>query len=174
MKKSFAQNIENNTEYTSDNPGLVVTQTTKEKFAKFCQSYTNCTISKITGLSKELNIHYPIGTSFCLRHVIERTKNNEATRRNEHQQSDEEYLPDEPLIPEDTLCKDSPISNALEAINSSPLKFQVKRKFVTDLSEGTKIKIKQKYKRAKKLFKQEFAASIAPGQDDSILGLHTM
>ena len=65
---------------------------------------------RLRELSKELNIHYPIGTAFCLRHVIERTKNNEATRRNEHQQSDEEYLPDEPLIPEDTLCKDSPIS----------------------------------------------------------------
>ena len=51
------------------------------------------------------------------------------------------------------------------------MKFQVKRKFVNDLSEETKSKIKQKYKRPKKLFKQEFAASIAPGQDDSILGL---
>ena len=61
--------------------------------------------------------------------------------------------------------KESTLSAALKVLNGSPMKFNVKRKFMSNLSDATKAKIKEKYKRAKKLFKKEFAASIAPGQD---------
>jgi len=37
------------------------------------------------------------------------------------------------------------------------------------LSADTKNKIKQKYKRPKLLFKEQFAAAIAPGQESDIL-----
>jgi len=117
-------------------------------------------------------MHIPIGTAFCLNHVIEKGVDDEMLTT-ENQQSDDEYFPDESIIPEEkeTLFQDSPLSTTLEALHSSPLKFQVKRKYVNELSEGTKTKIKQKYNRAKKLFKHEFAASVVPEQDESVLDI---
>lgn len=65
--------------------------------------------------------------------------------------------------------EEASFSTAIDALSGTPLKFQIKRKFVSTSSSGTKQKIKQKYRRSKKLLKIQFATAIAPGQEDEIL-----
>ena len=82
---------------------------------------------------------------------------------------DPEYQPEMMVLADDEPFEEASFSTAIDALCGSPLKFQIKRKFVSTLSGGTKEKIKQKYRRSKKLLKMQFAAAIAPGQEAEIL-----
>ena len=56
------------------------------------------------------------------------------------------------------------ISESLSATLENPLAFQNKKKKNSDLSEGTKLKLKQKFLRTQETLKKKFAEAVAPGQ----------
>ena len=83
--------------------------------------------------------------------------------------NDEGYVPNKVVISEEVIetaaCKASCLCNALV---SSPLAYQIKEKRITDLSEGTKQKLCQKFDRLQQKLESRFAEAIAPGQSQLI------
>lgn len=146
------------------------------KGKKSCKIVT-ASYKHILELTKSHDVNIPIGAGLCIKHrKALATLTGEVDETDDDDDPDDpEYEPDEPLLPDsfseagNSNLNESPLTAALEALEGSPLKFQVKRKHVDDLSEATKVKIKQKYQRAKVLLKKQFAASVAPGQDENIL-----
>jgi hypothetical protein len=108
---------------------------------------------------------------FCSASKISGNKETECDTEEEANDDDKEYQPDVIVPVHDDVqpLEETSFSGAINALHGTLLKFQVKRKFVGTLSDGTRDKIKQKYKRSKKLFKEQFAAAVAPGQEDDIL-----
>jgi len=99
------------------------------------------------------------------------TKDHEGDTEEESKEDceDAEYQPEVMIDDDNQPMEETLFSGAMDALHGTPLKFQVERKFLGTLSADTKNKIKQKYKRSKLLFKEQFAAAIAPGQESDIL-----
>ena len=112
----------------------------------------------------------PVGAKFCFLYL--KSKNNEknkckdssspSTRKDitnlTHESCMErevDFVPDKPYISSSDLESSLLISESLSAtLETSPLLFQVKRKKISDLSEGTKLKLKQKFFRTQEKFKK--------------------
>ena len=83
---------------------------------------------------------------------------------------DIDFVPDVPYINSSDLESSFLISESLSAtLEASPLLFQNKKKKVSDLSEGTKLKPKQKFFRTQETLKKKFAAAVAPGQTEEFI-----
>ena len=61
------------------------------------------------------------------------------------------------------------ISESLSATLENPLAFQNKKKKNSDLSEGTKLKLKQKFLRTQETLKKKFAEAVIPGQTEEFI-----
>ena len=83
---------------------------------------------------------------------------------------DVDFVPDVPYICSSDLESSLLISESLSAtLETSPLLFKIKKKKVSDLSEGTKLKLKQKFLRTQETLKKKFAEVVAPGQTEEFI-----
>ena len=97
-----------------------------------------------------------------------------STRNNEPlpvDNQDSEYLPEVPVLPVDSTEVKETVSEAMISLDISPIKYQLKRKYLDEVSEEVKKKLKQKYRRAEIKFKEKFAEAVAPGQHHEMLQL---
>ena len=127
----------------------------------------------------------PIGAKFCFPHLKSENnvKNNgkdsstPSTRKDTpklmHESSmepDADFVPDVSYISSSDLESSLLISEILSAtLETSPLLFQIKKKKVSDLSEGTKLKLKQTFLRTQETLKKKFAEAVAPGQTEEFI-----
>ena len=127
----------------------------------------------------------PIGAKFCFPHLKSENnvKNNgkdsstPSTRKDTAQlmhessmEPDADFVPDVSYISSSDLESSLLISESLSAtLETSPLLFQIKKKKVSDLIEGTKLKLKQKFLRTQKTLKKKFAEAVAPGQTEEFI-----
>ena len=125
------------------------------------------------------------GAKFCFPHL--KSENNEknngkgssapSTRTDTanlmHESSmepDVDFVPDMPYIRSSDLESSLLISESLSAtLETRPLLFQIKKKKVSDLSEGAKLKLKQKFLRTQETLKKKFAEAVAPGQTEEFI-----
>ena len=84
---------------------------------------------------------------------------------------DIEFLPEVPVLPINSTEIKETVSEAMVSLDISPIKFQLKRKSMDEVSQEFKRKMKQKYKRAELKFKEKFAEAVAPGQQQEMLQL---
>ena len=132
----------------------------------------------------------PIGAKFCFPHLKSENnvKNNgkdsstPSTRKDTAQlmhessmEPDADFVPYVSYISSSDLESSLLISESLSAtLETSPLLFQIKKKKVSNLSEGTQLKLKQKLLRTQETSKKKFAEAVAPGQiDDDVLTENT-
>ena len=125
----------------------------------------------------------PIGAKFCLPHLKNENKKNKckdsstpSTNKDTNlmhescMEPDVNVVPDEPYISSSDLESSLLISESFSAtFETSPLPFQTKRKKVSDLSEGTKLKQKQKFLRTHETVQKRFAEAIVPGQTEEFI-----
>ena len=74
-----------------------------------------------------------------------------------------------PYISSSDLGSSLLISESLSATLENPLAFQNKKKKNSDLSEGTKLKLKQKFLRTQETLKKKFAEAVAPGLTEEFI-----
>ena len=74
-----------------------------------------------------------------------------------------------PYISSSDLGSSLLISESLSATLENPLAFQNKKKKNSDLSKGTKLKLKQKFLRTQETLKKKFAEVVAPGQTEEFI-----
>ena len=87
---------------------------------------------------------------------------------------DVDFVPDVPYICSSDLESSLLISESLSAtLETSPLLFKIKKKKVSDLSEGTKLKLKQKFLRTQETLKKKFAEAVAPGLTEEFINVLT-
>ena len=125
----------------------------------------------------------PIGAKFCFPHLKSENnvKNNgkdsstPSTRKDKAQlmhessmEPDADFVPDVSYISSSDLESSLLISESLSAtLETSPLLFQIKKKKVSDLSEGTKLKLKQVLKNSRNI-KKEICRSCCTRSDGRI------
>ena len=127
----------------------------------------------------------PIGAKYCFPHL--KSEKNEKNNRKDcstpstrkdtanlmHKSSmepDVDFMPDVPYISSSDLESSLLISESLSAtLETSPLFFQIKKKKVSNLSEGTKLELKQKFLRTQETLKNKFAEVVVPGQTEEFI-----
>ena len=127
----------------------------------------------------------PIGAKICFPHL--KSENNEknngkdsstpSTRKGTanlmHESSmgpDIDFVPDVPYISSSDLESSLLIRESLSTtLKTSPLIFQIKKKKASDLSEGTKLKLKQKFLRTQETLKNKFAEAVASVETEELI-----
>ena len=121
---------------------------------------------------------FPIGSKVCYRHLqTETSRKKEQSTEKEDQvveqeaendqddPRDKDYDPGVPICPPDIQCSSKYIGNKLmETLGLSPIRFQVTRKSVRDMSTSLRQTIERKIDQATSKIKETIAESIAPTQ----------
>ena len=124
---------------------------------------------------------FPIGGKVCYKHLQmesnkkkEQSTEKEAEHDHESDQEpendeddarDENYEPGVPVCPPDVQCSSKDIGNKLmETLGLSPIRFQVTRTSVRDMSTSLRQTIERKIDQATSKIKETIAESIAPTQ----------
>ena len=110
-------------------------------------------------VSKRYEVNIPIGSVFCNMHRKGETTFYTPKDKDQKFQPDEIEINDE--VAEESQASGSSICKALEI---SPFRWQIKKKKVADLSEGTKEQLRRKFERAKDQLALKFAEAVAPTQ----------
>ena len=121
-----------------------------------------------------------IGSVFCFTHLQAETKKvkeesadfsvSPVAVSTPTAEKDEEYQPEEITIPEEAITIAAETAMSLcDVLNSSPVPFQIKNQRVSNLSDTTKQKLRQKLTRMKKSLEKTFAEAIAPGQSEELI-----
>ena len=125
----------------------------------------------------------PAGGKFCVNHYKLTLKCYAEAENNKENNSAEEltpvkcsspnddiFIPDIAVVSEESINKSENAANSLcETLDASPFTFTIKEKLISDLSDGTKQKVRQKYERAKLRLEKRFAEAIAPGQSEELI-----
>ena len=81
-----------------------------------------------------------------------------------------DYETTEPAISENILnSSEAGITDLSETLDVSPIKFQIKKKKVAELSEGTKYHFQKEYNKAQEKLKLKFASVAAPGRSSDFI-----
>ena len=131
-------------------------------------------------IANRYKCYLPIGSVMCFNHLKDELSYTTADNvdesvvidpdtevTNDSMLEDPDFEPEEIIVADDVLNSTAETSGVLsEYLDASPVRFQIKRKRVDDLSENTKLYLKRKYEEAKNLLAQKFAEGVAPGQSE--------
>ena len=116
-------------------------------------------------IAEKYNMLFPIGSVLCFNHMKNENKidKDEPPGTNVTQDDPDSETP-EPVISENILnSSEAGVADLSETLDISPIKFQIKKKKVSELSEGTKYYFQRKYSEAQEKLKLIFASVAAPG-----------
>ena len=132
----------------------------------------------LQGLFQYLDIYplqkstlFPIGSVLCFNHMKNENKIDKDEPPGIHvTQDDHDYETPEPVISENILnSSEAGVTDLSETLDVSPIKFQIKKKKVAELSEGTKYHFQKEYNKAQEKLKLKFASVAAPGRSSDFI-----
>ena len=83
---------------------------------------------------------------------------------------DEDFVPIEISLSNESISTATETATSLcSALNASPMMYHIKKKRISELSESTKQKLRQKLCRMQKNLESQFAEAIAPGQSEEFI-----
>ena len=83
---------------------------------------------------------------------------------------DPDYETPKPVVSENILnSSEAGVADLTETLDMRLIKFQIKKKKITELSAGTKYYFQRKYNEAQKKLKLRFASVAAPGQSSDFI-----
>ena len=117
------------------------------------------------------SILFPIGFVLCFNHMKNENKIDKDEPLGIHITEDNpDYETPEPAISENILnSSEAGVTDLSETLDVSPIKFQIKKKKVAKLSEGTKYHFQKEYNKAQEKLKLKFASLAAPGQSSDFI-----
>ena len=116
-------------------------------------------------IAEKYNMLFPIGSVLCFNHIKNENKiDKDEPPGTNVTQEDPDYETPEPVISESiSNSSEAGVAGLSETLDISPIKFQIKKKKVAELSEGTKYYFQRKYSEAQEKLKLKFASVAASG-----------
>ena len=128
-------------------------------------------ISRCISIAEKYNMLFPIGSVLCFNHIKNENKINKDEPPGTNVNQDyPNYETPKPVISENILnSSEAGVADLSETWDISPIEFQIKKKKVAELSEGTKYYFQIKYSEAQEKLKLTFASVAAPDQSSDFI-----
>ena len=114
---------------------------------------------------------FSIRSVLCFNHIKNENKTDKDEPPGIHvTQDDPDYETPEPVISENILnSAEAGVTDLSETLAMSPIKFQVKKKKVAELSEGTKYHFQKEYDKAQEKLKLKSVSVSPPGWSSDLI-----
>ena len=117
------------------------------------------------------NMLFSIRSVLCFNHIKNENKTDKDEPPGIHVTQDyPDYETPEPVISENILnCVEAGVTDLSETLAMSPIKLQVKKKKVAELSEGTKYHFQKEYDKAQEKLKLKSVSVSPPGRSSDLI-----
>ena len=127
--------------------------------------------------SSKYNREFPVGSMICNSHLKiankEKLGNSEQVIHNvPDSKFDPDYQPTEVYLAEVALENSiNNVSDTAQVLDASPVRFQITKRHVEDISDKAKYYVIKKYNKANSLLKRKFAEAVALGQGHAFIAI---
>ena len=128
-------------------------------------------IHRCISIAEKYNMLFPIESALCFNHMKNQNKIGKDELPGTNLTQDyPDYETPEPVISENILnSSEAGVADLSETLDISPIKFQIKKKKVSELSEETKYYFQRKYSEAQEKLKLKFVSVAVAGQSSDFI-----
>ena len=128
-------------------------------------------IQRCISIAEKYNMLFLIESVLCFNHMKNENKiDKDEPPGTNVTQYNPDYETPEPVISENILnSSEAGVADLSETLDISPIKFQIKKNKVSELSEGIKYYYQKKYNEVQEKLKLKFASVAAPGQSSHFI-----
>ena len=128
-------------------------------------------IQRCISIAEKYNMLFLIESVLCFNHMKNENKiDKDEPPGTNVTQYNPDYETPEPVISENILnSSEAGVADLSETLDISPIKFQIKKNKVAELSEGIKHYYQKKYNEVQEKLKLKFASVAAPGQSSHFI-----